>query len=162
MGLIEKFKSFIDDIKKACTTNNNMDDYTLVHKKEITERYQRFNRLNECNKILNDENKKLKETIAELQNKIDDLNKKLDQMETSGGIFTTITTYDLPKQEPIRSNKPKKNRNNKHRRYKSSSNKEIKLINDKDIPKPGSGDKVEFKNGNPIIKRKRNFENKEN
>ena len=159
MGLIEKFKSFIDDIKKAYNNNTNMDDYTLVHKKEITERYQRFNRLNECNKILNDENKKLKETIAELQNKIDDLNKKLDQIETTSGTFTTITTYDLPKQEPIRPNKPKKNRNNRHRRYKSSSHKDY--IQDKDIPKPGSGDKVEFKNGNPIIKRKRNFENKE-
>ena len=95
----------------------------------------------------------LNEECKRLLDKVDALKK--EKMEWS---YTSITTDYLPKQEPIRSNKPKRNRNNHRRYYKKDDDRpyvgEVSLIKDTDIPKPGSGDKVEFKNGNPV-KRKR-------
>jgi len=147
MNLIEKIKEYFNFNK---TKENNEVENIINYTKE-----------------LKDENKKLKDTITELQNKINELNKKIDSLETSGFTYYTESKYDLPNKEPIRPNKPKKNKNNTRRNYKKSSlsiNKEkedkkyineISLIKNNDIPKPGSHDKIEFKN-DELIKRKRN------
>ena len=176
--------SIIDRIKNIFSISNNKDynnDLTLINKKDLIDYKERINRLNDANgyaekeiKRLKEENDKLKQdissmtkrinslknTIVRLQSDIDNANKPIT---STAGEFTYWSKEEkyCPKQEPIRSSKPKRNRNNHKRYYKKSSDKkeekyanEVTLINNKYIPKPGSGDKVEFKNGEPI-KRKR-------
>ena len=174
MTIIERIKEFFNRRKEY----NN--DLTLINKKDLIDYKERINRLNDANgyaekeiKRLKEENDKLKQdissmtkrinslknTIVRLQSDIDNTNKPIT---STAGEFTYWSKKEyLPKQEPIRSSKPKRNRNNHKRYYKKSSDKkeekyanEVTLINNKYIPKPGSGDKVEFKNGEPV-KRKR-------
>ena len=174
MTIIERIKEFFNRRKEY----NN--DLTLINKKDLIDYKERINRLNDANgyaekeiKRLKEENDKLKQdissmtkrinslknTIVRLQSDIDNANKPIT---STAGEFTYWSKEEYcPKQEPIRSSKPKRNRNNHKRYYKKSSDKkeekyanEVTLINNKYIPKPGSGDKVEFKNGEPV-KRKR-------
>ena len=176
--------SIIDRIKNIFSISNNKDynnDLTLINKKDLIEYKERINRLNDANgyaekeiKRLKEENDKLKQdissmtkrinslknTIVRLQSDIDNTNKPIT---STAGEFTYWTKKEyLPKQEPIRSSKPKRNRNNRKRYYKKSSDKkeekhanEVTLIDNKYIPKPGSGDKVEFKNGEPVRRKRK-------
>lgn len=173
MSLFRKIKNFFK------SNNTNDEVYPEIIDNEIVgttrghliDLKNRIDNLNKANGILMNENKSLKEANDKLKDKIRDLEIKLEK--NTGGFCWTSKVYetigdnndtdnDLPKQEPIRCSKPKRNRNNRRRNYKKLSSKkdekilnEFSLIKDKDVPKPGSHDKVEFKNGEPIRRRRK-------
>ena len=173
MNLIEKlknvFKSKIDnneELTDEFADSVGSDDIVGTTKSHLVGLHKRIETLNEANEILMEENKALKENNNKLLEKINNLELDLEKAKYSSNNFiyeSKPVLMELPKQEPIRSNKPKKNRNNKRRTYKcKSSNKnnsekihvnKVNLIRDEDIPKFGSGEKVEFKNGNLIRRR---------
>ena len=176
MNLIEKlknvFKSKIDnneELTDEFADSVGPDDIVGTTKSHLVGLHNRIENLNKANGLLIKENKALKENNDKLLEKINKLELELEKSKYSNNNFVYESKpvfMELPKQEPIRPNKPKRNRNNRRRSYKgkSSSNKntneeiyanEVNLIRDEDIPKSGSGEKVEFKNGNPVRRRRR-------
>ena len=175
MNLIEKlknvFKSKIDnneELTDEFADSVGPDDIVGTTKSHLVGLHNRIENLNKANELLIKENTALKENNDKLLEKINKLELELEKIKNSNNNFVYESKpvfMELPKQEPIRPNKPKRNRNNRRRsKGKSSSNKntneevyanEVNLIRDEDIPKSGSGEKVEFKNGTPIRRRRR-------
>ena len=175
MNLIEKlknvFKPKIDNNEELTDKFDNSigpDDIVGTTKSHLVGLHNRIENLNKANGLLIEENKALKENNDKLLEKINKLELELEKIKYSNNNFvyeSKPVLMELPKQEPIRPNKPKRNRNNRRRSYKrKSSNKniieeiyanEVNMIRDEDIPKSGSGEKVEFKNGNPVRRRRR-------
>jgi len=176
MNLIEKLKNVFkskndnnEELTDEFADNVDPDDIVGTTKSHLVGLHNRIENLNKANGLLIEENKSLKENNDKLLEKINKLELELTKIKYSNNNFVYESKpvfMELPKQEPIRPNKPKRNRNNRRRSYKgkSSSNKniteeiyanEVSLIRDEDIPKSGSGEKVEFKNGKPVRRRRR-------
>lgn len=175
MNLIEKIKNVFksksdnnEDLTDVFDDSVDPDDIVGTTKSHLVGLHNRIENLNKANELLIKENKTLKENNDKLLEKINNLELELKKAKYSNNNFVYESKpvfMELPKQEPIRPNKPKRNRNNRRRSYKgkSSSNNineevytnEVNLIKDEDIPKSGSGEKVEFKNGTPIRRRRR-------
>ena len=176
MNLIEKLKNVFksksddnEDLTDVFADSVGPDDIVGTTKSHLVGLHNRIENLNKTNELLIKENKTLKENNNKLLEKINKLELELEKSKYSNNNFVYESKpvfMELPKQEPIRPNKPKRNRNNRRRSYKgkSLSNKntneeiyanEVNLIRDEDIPKSGSGEKVEFKNGNPVRRRRR-------
>ena len=168
MNLIDKIKNFFKSNDDEC--GNNDAEIVGTTRGHLIDLKNRIDNLNKANGILIEENKSLKNEISELKDKIRDLEIEKEKYKNNNFYYETkpIFMNDMPKQEPIRANRPKRNRNN-HKKYykKTDENKpkdkdkkekcvgEVSRITNKDIPKPGSGDKVLFKNGEPIRRRRK-------
>ena len=150
------------------TTNEEKDELIVEYEKEIARLKEAVN----DNSKLKTENANLKKEVSSLSKKINDLKSTIVQLQSentnkNAGMFTYYSkTEYLPKQEPIRSAKPKKNRNKNKKYYRMNddkkrtkiSNNNSMFIKSEDIPKPGSHDKVEFKSVK--VKSKNNEERK--
>ena len=149
----------IDELKRIFaknTTSKEKDELIAEYEKEIA----RLNDIVNDNSKLKTENANLKKEVSSLSKKINDLKSTIVQLQSENttkntGTFTYYSKSEyLPKQEPIRSTKPKKNRNKNKKYYRTNddkrrskiSNNNSMFIKPEDIPKPGSHDKVEFKN----------------